>query len=202
MGRIVLSKDELKGLLWMYEYLSQFEVRNINISDDDWDMLRDRMDFWGVSVPWHCAFTDDAILQSCDEFWSKIAEIMTQFLVITHTVLGNRVNHIPVYFELHRKLQDGLIADNRTLLQGFWCKERVYTPHKGKLVYRPPEEQWMVDNHKDYYQDCVTQMIQRWRERLGERLSAEDSANLRGSATDITLSLGVGEYIESAALGR
>ena len=196
MGRIVLSKDELKGLLWMYQYLSQFEVRNLSVTDDDWDMLQlqDLMDVWGVSVPWHSAFTDDAILQSCDEFWSRIAEIMTQFLVITH----DRVKHWKpaVDFNLNRKLQDGLIADNRTLLQSFWWKGRVYTPaatRNGPGVYGPPEEQWMVDNHKDYYRDCVTQMIQRWRERLGEGLSAEDSANLRGSVTDITLSLRVGE---------
>ena len=53
----------------------------------------------------------------------------------------------------------------------------------------------MVENHEDYYQGCVMQMIQRWRKRLGEGLSAQDSVNLKGSAIDITMSLGVGDVL-------
>ena len=34
--------------------------------------------------PWHCEFTEDAILDDCDAFWSKIAEIMAWFLIATH----------------------------------------------------------------------------------------------------------------------
>ena len=150
--------------------------------------------------PWHCAFTDDAMLGPCDAFWSKIAEIMAWFLIITHNRVKEEDNTLffppTVYFRINRKLQDGRIADNRTLYQGFWWQKRVYTPSSNTiigLVYGPPEEQWMVENHEDYYEGCVMQMIQRWRKRLGEGLSAEDSANLKGSAIDITLSLHVGE---------
>jgi hypothetical protein len=58
----------------------------------------------------------------------------------------------------------------------------------------------MVENHEDYYQGCVMQMIQRWRKRLGEGLSAQDSVNLKGSAIDITMSLGVGDVLGQRVL--
>ena len=144
--------------------------------------------------PWHCAFTDDAILDDCDAFWSKIAEIMAWFLIITHR--SNLRVQKPVYFRCNRNGNMDIaarIADNRTLHQGFWWKGRVYTPAEEGLPYGPPEEQWMVENHEAYYRGCVMQMIQRWRKRLGEGLSAENSANLKGSAIDIKLSVYVGE---------
>ena len=40
----------------------------------------------------------------------------------------------------------------------------------------------MVQDHEDYYQGCVMQMIQRWRRRLGE-------GNIKGKGSTITLSL-------------
>ena len=58
--------------------------------------------------PWYCAFTDHAILGSCDAFWSKMAEIMAWFLVITHNgVKEDSTLFFPptVYFEINRKLQ-------------------------------------------------------------------------------------------------
>ena len=82
---------------------------------------------------WHCAFTEDAILDDCDAFWSKIAEIMAWFLIVTHNRVTEEdsIVHGPtVYFRINRDLQDGLIADNRTLHQSFCWKERVYTPSK------------------------------------------------------------------------
>ena len=154
--------------------------------------------------PWHCAFTEDAILDDCDDFWSKIAEIMAWFLIITHNRVTEEdsIVHGPtVCFRINRNLQDGLIADNRTLHPSFWLKERVYTPSKrqeGLVTQGPPEnppDQWMVENHEDYYQGCVMQMIQQWRKRLSEGLSAKDSGNLKGSADDITMSLSVEQSI-------
>ena len=138
----------------------------------------------------------------CDAFWSKIAEIMAWFLIVTH----NRVTEDPdpnpnpnpnssptVYSGIYTKLQDGRIADESTLQQSFTWQKRVYkalSRHPAGYAYATPEEQCMVENHEDYYQGCVRQMIQRWRKRLGEGLSAEESANPKGSAMDITLSVG------------
>ena len=129
---------------------------------------------------------------------------MAWFLIVTH----NRVTEDPdpslnpnpnssptVYFGINRKLQDGPIADKSTLHQRFTWQKRVYTALSRQegywYAYPTLEEQLMVENHEDYYQGCVTQMIQRWRKRLGEGSLAEDSANHKGSAISITLSLGV-----------
>ena len=138
--------------------------------------------------PWHCAFTDDAILDDCDAFWSKIAQIMAWFLVNTHNrVTEGTLDGPEVCFEINRHLQD--YSQDRTLQQCFWWQRRVYTPENIEYGmdgwYRSKniqEEQWMVENDENYYQGCVNQMIQRWRKRLGEELSAKDSADLKGYA--------------------
>ena len=122
-------------------------------------------------------------------FWSKIAGIMAWFLVFMHNRALTR-NHPPhVYFEIKNIEEYPRIEeDYRTLYHSFWWQKRVYTPSREARGFGGiPEEQWMVENHEDYYHGCVMQMIQRWRRSLGEgkRLS-------KGSA--ITLSLDVFEY--------
>ena len=59
--------------------------------------------------------------------------------------------------------------DYCTLYHSFWWQKRVYTPSREARGFGGiPEEQWMLENHEDYYQGCVMQMIQQWRRRLGE----------------------------------
>ena len=111
--------------------------------------------------PWRCAFTDDDILDDCDVLWSKISEIMVWFLIVTHNRVEEEDGSDPtvisrpaVYFEINKNLPHGFMTDNGHLHQRFWWQKRVYTISPEGLMYGPPEEQWMVENHEDYYQGC------------------------------------------------
>jgi hypothetical protein len=128
--------------------------------------------------PWHCAFTEDAILDDCDAFWSKIAEIMAWFLIATHNRVkgyGTRRESRPwvtFYVAADVAADDAADDDGRprynNLIQGFEWQNRVYTPSRSRVYkwWETIEKQWMVDNHEDYYQGCVMHMIQQWRRTL------------------------------------
>ena len=89
--------------------------------------------------PWHCAFTKDAILDVCDAFWSKIAEIMAWFLIATHNrVKGygtTRQSRPSVTFKIaadDAADDDGRLRYNN-LNHVFGWQNRVYTPTRSRV---------------------------------------------------------------------
>ena len=150
--------------------------------------------------PRRCAFTDDAILDDCDAFWSKIAEIMAWFLMITH----NRVKEYDttldpqkfprVTFQIDDEgnaEEDDIRTKYNILYQSFWWRNGVYTPIRmrdddGRL-WGIFTKQWMVDNHEDYYQGCVMSVINKWRRTLGKKAGSKGS--FFGCAITLSLSL-------------
>ena len=103
--------------------------------------------------------------RGCDAFWSRSAEIMAWFLVITH----NRVKEedstpfFPPTVDFEIKRNDDDVSPGTTLYQSYSWQKRVYTPSRESRRFGGsiPEEQSMVENHEDYYQGCVMHMIQR-----------------------------------------
>ena len=153
--------------------------------------------------PRRCAFTDDAILNDCDAFWSKIAEIMAWFLIITHnrvkeydtTLDPQKFPRVTFQIDNERNAEDDDIRTKYNILyQSFWWRNGVYTPIRmrdddGRLR-GIRVKQWMVDNHEDYYQGCVMSVINKWRKTLGTaNVGLGSKGNFFASAITLSLSL-------------
>ena len=101
--------------------------------------------------PWHCAFTEDAILDDCDAFWSKIARIMAWFLIVTHNRVKGTWSEIcdttlelppSVTLQIHPinpnlSIRETLSVHKRSNL-GIFMDPRARTYVQPEYVYSPP----------------------------------------------------------------